>query len=462
MEEYKDLYRQEGIPSPLPDPSGPQPPLEVPERPPVVPTEPAFYGDPHAPVWQPAPQPPKYDTTPPAEPVPEITKKLYFSAIVGVLLIFLLCLYCIGSDLIHGVIQGDPTEQAVKVVIQTQNKPDLDPEDEHVTAEGTYTVQGVAELVTPSIVEVYAFDGEDFSEEHLNGTGSGIIISEDGYIITNAHVVQGEAFYVILNDGTEHEATVVGADTKTDLAVLKIAAGGLVPATLGDSDEVTVGESVVAIGNPAGLTNTVTQGIVSAMHRQIRSESTAFVMDCIQTDAAISPGNSGGALVNLYGQVIGVTSSKYASDYMTASSYEGLGFAITINQALPIVEELITQGYVSGRFRIGVTFMEADTEYAAYYFENEFGFPMPEEITGLWISEVSEDCDIANTELQPNDFMLTVNGMPAENYDTVMEALKDCKGGDTVTAECARVEEDGTVRYFTIEFKLELDTSGNY
>ena len=159
--------------------------------------------------------------------------------------------------------------------------------------------------------------------------------------------MQGESFTVVLDDDEEKEYTakLVGSDAKTDLAVLKINAGKRLQAvTLGDSDETYVGEDVLAIGNPAGLTNSVTKGIVSAIGRQVRAESNSFRMECIQTDAAISPGNSGGALVNMYGQVIGITSSKYASMY--SSTYEGLGFAISINQALPVVTDLMEVGYV--------------------------------------------------------------------------------------------------------------------
>lgn len=449
---------------------------EIPEES-ALPPESAFYGDPHAPVsstpstgyqYQYAQQEQYYQYVSPEQtqqPIPAMNRRIYTMAAVIAILIFLLSLFCIGSDLLHGALGGAGNSGSggdIKVVIKTQPKPDLDPESENVTADGEYTVRGVAELVKPSIVEVYAFTDDSRDESSLNGTGSGIIISEDGYIITNAHVADGEAFSVVLNDDTEFDAIVIGSDTKTDLAVLKIEAEGLPAAKLGDSDEVYVGENVVAIGNPAGLTNTVTKGIVSAIGRQVRAESTAFVMDCIQTDAAISPGNSGGALVNMYGQVIGITSSKYANNYISGNAYEGLGFAITINQALPIVEELISQGYVSGRFRIGISFLEAGTEYAKYAYEQEFEKPMPEGVSGLWISEISEDCDIAGTDLQVNDFILSMNGTPVDSYDTVLEVLEGFEGGDTVIASCARVEEDGSITYFEIEFMLEEDTSGNY
>ncbi len=435
---------------------------EIPEDSAQIP-ESAFYADPHAPVNA----VPKYEYVyqyPQPQPVPSMNRRVYTMAAVIAVLIFLLCLFCIGSDLLNGVLDGGNSGAGsdIQVVIKTQPKPDLDPEDENVTADGTYTVKGVAELVKPSIVEVYTFTDGAREESDLAGTGSGIIISEDGYIITNAHVVDGSAFTVVLDDNSDYEAELIGSDTKTDLAVLKINVRDLPAAVLGDSDEAYVGENVVAIGNPAGLTNTVTQGIVSAINRQVRAEDTAFIMNCIQTDAAISPGNSGGALVNMYGQVIGITSSKYASNYLSGNAYEGLGFAITINQALPIVEELITQGYVSGRFRVGITFLETGTEYAAYYYEQEYGKPMPDGVSGLWIREIDEDCDVANTELQPEDFILSVNGVTVECYDDVLGVLEGFEGGDKVTAGCARVEEDGTITYFDIEFMLEEDTSGNY
>ena len=392
----------------------------------------------------------------PKQPAEPMNRRIYTMAAIIAALIFLLCLFCIGADLLQGAL--GTTETGYEVVLNVQPPPELDPEDANVASDGTYTVRGVAEQVKPSIVKVYAFDEDD----DLVGTGSGIIVSEDGFIITNAHVVQGETFSVLLDNGDEHEAVIVGSDTKTDLAVLKIEADGLKPATLGDSDKVYVGEHVVAIGNPAGLTNTVTVGIVSAINRQVRADSNAFDMDCIQTDAAISPGNSGGALVNMYGQVIGITSSKYASSYIQGNAYEGLGFAITINEALPIVEELISQGYVSGRFRIGISFYETDNEYTKEIYLEETGEELPEELHGLWIISIDEDCDIYNTQLQANDFIITVNGNPVSNYDDVIAVLDGYKGGDLVEATCARVEDDGSITYFDIEFRIEVDTSGNY
>ena len=438
-------------------------PAEDPGRPaaPTMQSGSVFYGDPSAPTGQVPPPPYTIPEVPPQKPV-TIDKRIYTMCAVAAALVFLLCVYCIGSDLIRGALgDGDISPVNYTVEIKTQKKPDLDPKDDDVNADGTYTVRGVAELVKPSIVEVYTYSGTEIRERDLMGEGSGIIITEDGFIVTNAHVVQGGAFRVVLDDESEYPAELIGADSKTDLAVLKINADGALPAAvLGDSTEVYVGEDVVAIGNPAGFTNSVTRGIVSAIGRQVRADSSAFRMECIQTDAAISPGNSGGALVNMYGQVIGITSSKYASSY--SSTYEGLGFAITIDQALPIVQDIIENGYVSGRFRIGIVFSSTSNDMAREELEEHFGEPLPEELEDcLWISEVAEDCDIANTELRANDFILEVEGQRVTGYDDVLAALEGFEGGDTVTATCARWEK-GRVSTFEISFKLEEDTSGNF
>ena len=412
-----------------------------------------YYQYQYAPNYMPPPPQKNVPVTPPAEPIP-MNRKIFLMCGVMAGMIFLLCLYCIASDIMHGALNPDSVSNTF--ILQTQEKPDLNPEDENVTADGEYTVRGVAELVKPSIVEVYVYD----ESHNLAGTGSGIIISEDGYIVTNAHVVQGSDYSVSLDDESEYSAQLIGSDNKTDLAVLKISASHLTPAVLGDSDETYVGETVVAIGNPAGLANSVTKGIVSAINRQIRSQNSSFRMECIQTDAAISPGNSGGALVNMYGQVIGITSSKYASQY--ESVYEGLGFAISMNQALPIVQDLIENGYVTGRFRIGIVFMPTENQYAVQQFQEEFGTELPSELEHcLWVTEVSPDCDIANTELQANDFILSINGQNVSDYDSVLEVLDGAQGGDTVTAQCARYEK-GRVVYYEISFMLEKDTSGNY
>lgn len=327
-------------------------------------------------------------------------------------------------------------------------------------ASGKYTIAGVAKLVKPSIVEIYTYDSKsDVSFGNSVGTGSGIVFSEEGYIITNAHVLKENGFHIVKTlDGKSYNAEIIGRDVKTDIAVIKIDGTNLVPATFGDSDDAIVGEQVVAIGNPANLSSTVTDGIISAVNRKIRSDGTSFEMDCIQTNADISPGNSGGALVNMYGQVIGITSSKYVS-----SSFEGLGFAITTNEALPVIEELISQGYVSGRFRIGIQLVDMSTAANVLRIEELLGFELPDDFSGIYIDSISGDSDIFNTELEAGDFITEINGKHVRTYNEFYDAVSSQYGvGDTVPAKCAHVEEDGKISYYDIKFKLMEDYSGNY
>lgn len=411
------------------------------------------------------PQPPapvrKKKAAPPLTPgQKKIVRLLQISAI----LLVLIFLYCIISDAVLYATGGgsrntsEYTQPRENVVMYQEGKPEgaLDT-DAEPDENGAYSVEDIAALVGPSIVQITTYtDGEE------TGGGSGIILSEEGYILTNAHVIMDSDSYDIIVYGDEklYPAELVGYDSKSDLAVLHTDIDGLIPATLGDSDELAVGEEVVAIGSPAGLTGTVTNGIVSALGRQIRTEQTGFYMECIQTNAAISPGNSGGALVNMYGQVVGITSSKYAALY--GSTYEGLGFAITINQALPIAEELMNQGYVSGRVRIGITFVAMETEAVAEEFAKMYNLKKAPELKGVWIQEISADCDIAKSGLEVNDLILSVEGKAVNNYDELCAAIEGIGAGVPLEAECRRYSEDGTYKDFTIEFELMEDTSGDY
>ncbi len=363
--------------------------------------------------------------------------------------------YCIVSDISGFSVNMQPGVSRSDFVLNTSHRPSMP--EAYADKNGKYTIEGLANIIKPQIVEIYTYETKN--SEEIVGSGSGIIISDDGYIVTNTHVLDGMEKYMVKTfDGKTYNAEISGRDAKTDISVIKIDARGLIPAQFGNSDEVVQGESVVVVGNPAGLNGSITDGIVSGLNRKIRTAETGFEMDCIQTNAAISPGNSGGALVNMYGQVIGITSSKYATTYT-----EGLGFAITINEAKPIIEELITKGYVSGRVRIGITFYTSYANYMNIMFEEEFGFEIPKELEhSLWIEEISKDCDISNTELKANDFILEMNGQPVSDYSGIETAIKDKVGGDTVTAKCARVSKDGKISYFNIEFKLMEDTSGDY
>lgn len=383
------------------------------------------------------------------------------------IVVFFMLIFIISAGLaIYGIVQdvkrGRDSLEYVSiskpVVLYQNSKPENANNPENFKDEnGKYTTEGVASVVKPSIVEIYTYN--DAVRTDLSGTGSGIVISDDGYIVTNAHVLKENGFHTIhTSDDRQYNVSVVGRDIKTDIAVIKATNAELIPAVLGDSDETIVGEQVIAVGNPAGLSSTVTDGIVSAVNRKIKSASTGFQMNCIQTNADISPGNSGGALVNMYGQVIGITSSKYVS-----SSYEGLGFAITINEAKPIIEQLIKNGYVSGRFRIGISLIDMDTDSKIAGIEEELGFPLPEGFEGIYITNINSDCDISHTDLKAGDFITEINGTPVKTYDQLYNTISASYGaGDTVPAKCAHLEKEGKITYYNIEFKLMEDTSGNF
>ncbi len=250
------------------------------------------------------------------------------------------------------------------------------------------------------------------------GSGTGIILSEDGYISTNAHVVEGAtAIKVVLANEKEYQAELIGSDARTDIAVIKIDEKGLSPAEFGDSDSLVVGETVIAIGNPYGLelAGTVTSGIVSALNRQIVIES--FYMTLIQTDASINPGNSGGPLVNTYGQVIGITSSK-----IVESGYEGIGFAIPMNGATKIIEELIQHGYIKNRPFIGITGSDIDKNYAQIY-------SIPE---GVYVEYVDPESDAYKKGLKHGDIIVAVDGVEIGSM-AELDAEKNKKSpGDTL------------------------------
>lgn len=335
-------------------------------------------------------------------------------------------------------IAGTPSGSGVTVNINVAPHP----ADDSLYADketGLFTTVGAAEQVLPSIVNLYGYT--DTSIAAYN-EASGIIISEDGYIITNAHAVEDiKRFKAKLHDEREFEATVVGIDTRTDLAVLKIEADDLVPAVIGSSDDMKQGEQVVAIGNAGGFNDTVTVGYVSYVNREIQSY-TNYPITCIQTDAALNFGNSGGALVNLYGQVVGIVVSKYSS-----TGSENIGFAIASDFAVPIAEDLIEKGYVSDRPRIGIMYSLITPEYAAQL----------DVKPGMLISEISPDCDVANTDLQKDDIITELNGKQILTAQDVKDFQNTAKAGDKVTAKVYRKTITGEVTEFEIEFTLEQD-----
>ncbi len=295
-------------------------------------------------------------------------------------------------------------------------------DDYEVLSGGKLTTVEIAKKVRPSVVGIAQYNATNtFSPA---GEGSGIILNSDGYIITNAHVVQGSAgINVELDSGETYSAKLIGLDTKTDLAVIKIEASNLVAAEFGNSEAVQVGEKVIAIGNPGGstLAGSVTQGIISAVDRAIKSDG--YSNKFLQTDAAINPGNSGGALVNEYGQVIGINSAKIA-----ATEYEGIGFAIPINEAKPIVDDIIANGYVTGRCKIGISGSEVNEALSQIN-----GIPK-----GIYIQYVDPVSDLAGKNVTRGDILISIDGTTIETFDDVSNFLKTKKPGDIVTLKLYR------------------------
>ena len=253
--------------------------------------------------------------------------------------------------------------------------------------------QEIYNKVIPSIVSIEVYSATSA------GSGTGIIMTEDGYIVTNHHIIADQSEgYVVLSDGSEYEARLVGSDVESDLAVLKIDATGLTPAEFGISDRMQVGDTVLAIGNPLGseLFGTMTEGIVSAINRDVHVDG--YTMTLIQTTAALNPGNSGGALINMSGQVIGITNMKMMSDYETI---EGLGFAIPTVWAKEVVDTLLDQGKITGRPTIGIMCF-ALTEGSAPYYGLD---------SGIYIDSVTAGSPADKAGLQQGDIILTANGV---------------------------------------------------
>ncbi|MBR2404789.1 MAG: trypsin-like peptidase domain-containing protein [Clostridia bacterium] len=298
------------------------------------------------------------------------------------------------------------------------------------------TTPEIVDKVGPAVVGVinkttygnaygyYGFFGGDLNEEIEQSSGSGVIISADGYIVTNNHVVENATkISVILNTGEEYEGKVIGKDASTDLAVVKIEASGLTFAQMGTSSDLRVGETAIAIGNPLGqeFAGTTTQGIISGLNRSVTIDNKT--MNLIQTDAAINPGNSGGALVNEYGHLIGINTAKISS-----STLEGLGFAIPIDEAKPIIQELITNGYVTGRPVIGIAGRAVTKEDAQAYNLK----------VGVYVSSLTPNGPAHMAGVKISDIIIECEGEPVETVDDINEIKNKKAPGDEISVKIYR------------------------
>ena len=256
------------------------------------------------------------------------------------------------------------------------------------------------------------------------GTGTGIVMSADGYVITNFHVIDdAQQIYVLVESREPFVATLVGGDETTDIAVLKVEATDLVPAEFGNSDALRVGDMVVAIGDPLGteLRGTMTDGIVSAINRDLNLSGRQMTL--IQTNAALNSGNSGGPLINCYGQVIGINTMKMSNYSSTSATVEGLGFAIPITSAKPIIDELIEKGYVSGRPALGIQGQTLDIRA-------QFFYHLP---SGVIVTGILEDSDAYEKGLMEDDVIVGLNDMAVKSLEDLVAAKNDLTAGDLVT-----------------------------
>ena len=289
---------------------------------------------------------------------------------------------------------------------------------ENIPQEGGLSLQEIYDTVIDSVVSISCADATGGS------TGTGVVLTQDGYIVTNCHVVEDASYIqVLLSDGRTVDALLVGMDEVSDLAVLQISAEGLSPAQLGDSASLRVGDTVVAIGDPLGikLRGTMTDGIISAISRDIDVDGRT--MNLIQTNAALNSGNSGGPLINCYGQVIGINTMKIG-DSMSIAGVEGLGFAIPSATVSDIVNQLISQGYVSGRPTLGITGESISNLYHFYY-------RLPK---GLYITAVESGSSADIAGIEEGDILLSLDGVTITTNDSLKAQLYNYAPGDQITA----------------------------
>lgn len=380
-----------------------------------------------------------------------------------ILIVLAVCLVIAGVALAVSAISGNIGYKDDKnTTSQSQSVDDKKLSDSEEVPmkdnDNNYTVAGVAKNSIDSCVGItvysknadaynhffgYGQNNNQNSEPSKSGEGSGVLMSESNgktYILTCAHVISdGDSFKVTLNDDTELDATMVGFDAQTDIGVLAVNKTGLKIADFADSENLVVGEQVVAIGCPGGLEfkNSITSGYISALARPV-SSSIGYDTECIQTDAAINPGNSGGALFNMQGQVIGINSSKIAS-----TEYEGMGFAVPSKTAVETANSLIKVGYVEGRAKIGITYSPItsfNNSNAIIQALAELGF---KDAKGtMVISEISNDSDLTSKGVQQYDMIVAVNGETLTSTDIMTSILADSKPGDTIKLTIARVENN--------------------
>ena len=314
----------------------------------------------------------------------------------------------------------------------------------------------IAKKVKPSVVGVITYN-----KGTMSGEGSAIVMGKDKkgeytYFVTCAHIVStpGISVDVILADKKTFDADIVGYDVRTDVGVIRVKGGDFTPAEFGDSTVLQVGEPIYAVGNPGGTAfyGSFTSGVVSAMDRPTSTTESAYSMECIQHDAAINPGNSGGALVNSFGQVVGINSSKIAD-----KDFEGMGFAIPVNVAKDVVDDIISNGYVANRPKLGITYVAA-SQHSTYSMIVKMN-KLP--AGSIIIAEIEKDGAFKGTDVIPGDMIVGVNGKDLAETDMLLDTIEKSKVGDKLKLKIARVNDDYKVKTFDVEITLVEDKGGN-
>lgn len=414
---------------------------------------------------------------------PENKKKRAAGAIKAVLMVCCMAVVSVGSIAGYKYIDenGVPFIDKKPVIEENRKLPakeESEPEEKaeslsreyltdgtfvNIQSQGeTLTTQAIYRKVLPSVVGVtsvfeyqrQAYDfwgfGSDTTTQEAAGTGTGIIMSEDGYILTNAHVIAsddygvGTKISIRLYDETEYDAEIVGYDRQTDLAVLKADATGLVPAEFGSSESLKVGDPALAIGNPLGfdLFGTLTAGYISGLNREISVNETT--MKLIQTDAAINNGNSGGPLINQFGQVVGINSMKLSSSYSSSqATIEGLGFAIPIDDAKKIIDDLTSHGYVTGRPQLGITYKDLSQNTSAYTSQTSGS-------SGVLVVGVNTDGPADKAGIKAGDIIVGADGELVTGAEDLKNAIKKYDAGEKIHLTIVRNRN-----YYDVDVTLE-------
>ena len=389
--------------------------------------------------------PPRY-YTPPEKPQKEPRESKSKKKGVSLGAMIAMCLVCallggLGGGAVVGSMMNsrvNSLEENVSALTENAKQPVLAPASSTPASETRSSGDGLsaADIYDLACEQVVGISSELTYTNFFGMTssaavsGSGFIISEDGYILTNYHVIEyadlgGYEISVILHDGTRYEASIVGSEKSNDVAVLKIDANGLTPVTLGNSDEILVGDEVHAVGNPLGeLEFSMTNGHISALDRVITTDSSGDAISMFQFDAAVNNGNSGGPLYDSEGRVVGIVTAKYSS-----AGVEGLGFAIPINDAVRIAQDLIDNGYVTGKAYLGVIIDNQYNAMLAQYYERPLG---------AYVKSVESGSCAEKAGLHAGDVIIRVGDRNVEGYNDLKQALKAWSAGDTAEIEISR------------------------